>query len=140
MRLVVGITGATGSIYGIRLLESETGRSIAQVQGLAHQVYDFTSGMVVLPCSIKTLSGIATSYNNTLVIRAADDLLARPASELPAKTLNVPVTVIAGVHIGPAGFFQTPKDLIDELIRSIPRLVQAVVAAMGSRETLPDRR
>jgi len=83
-----------------------------------------------------------TSATSSVLTRPGhmDDLLARPVSELLAKTLNVPVTVIAGVHIGPAGVFQAPKDLINELIRSIPRLVQAVVAAMGSGETFPDRR
>ncbi len=83
-----------------------------------------------------------TSATSSVLTRLGhmDDLLARPASELLAKALNVPVTVVAGVHIGPAGTFQAPKEFTDELVRSIPRLVQAVVAAMGSGETFPDRR
>jgi len=107
MRLVVGISGATGSIYGIRLLEilkkrriethliltptaeeiilEETPYSIRKVKDLASAVYENedlhapvssgsfkTDGMIILPCSIKTLSGIAHSYNENLMIRAAD--------------------------------------------------------------------
>ena len=107
MRLVVGISGATGSIYGIRLLETlkkrriethliltptaeeiileETPYSIRKVKDLVSAVYENedlhapvssgsfkTDGMIILPCSIKTLSGIAHSYNENLMIRAAD--------------------------------------------------------------------
>lgn len=110
-RLVVGLSGASGVIYGIRLLEIlrevddiethaiistaakrtillETDYSIDQVQALADQVYNFndiaasvssgsfkTMGMVIVPCAIKTLSGIATSYNDNLILRAADVVL-----------------------------------------------------------------
>ena len=107
MRLVVGISGATGSIYGIRLLEilkekklethliitstskqiilEETLYSIKGVESLASTVYEDddlgasissgsfkTGGMVIIPCSIKTLSAIAHSYNANLLTRAAD--------------------------------------------------------------------
>jgi 4-hydroxy-3-polyprenylbenzoate decarboxylase len=168
MRLVVGITGATGSIYGIRLLEVarqlglethlvmspyavrniafETGRSESQVQGLAHQVYDFkdlgapissgsfiTSGMVVVPCSIKTLSGIATSYNNTLVIRAADVCLKERRKlvlvvrETPLHLghlrLMAGVTEMGGVIMPPVpAFYHSPKtidDLIDQTVGKV---------------------
>lgn len=107
MRLVVGISGATGSIYGIRLLEvlkkkeiethlilsstakeiipEETPYSVEKVKALASNVYEnedlhapissgsfLTDGMIILPCSMKTLSGIAHSYNENLMLRAAD--------------------------------------------------------------------
>lgn len=107
MRLIVGISGASGSIYGIRLLEAlkerkiethliisstskkiipqETSYSLNGVETLAssvHQNEDLaapissgsfkTDGMIVIPCSIKTLSGIAHSYSENLMIRAAD--------------------------------------------------------------------
>src|SRR5579884_24982 len=110
LRLIVGITGATGAIYGVRLLEVlrqlqvethlvmtsaakqtivyETDYSVADVQALASQVYSErdvsaalasgsfrTAGMVVAPCSIKTLSGIANSYDENLIMRAADVVL-----------------------------------------------------------------
>jgi 4-hydroxy-3-polyprenylbenzoate decarboxylase len=106
-RLVVGITGATGAIYGIRLLEFlsktdvethlvisrsaektirlETSWEIEQVKALARVTYNMedvgadissgsfqTVGMAVIPCSIKSLSAIANSYNENLLIRAAD--------------------------------------------------------------------
>lgn len=107
MKIVVGMTGASGVIYGIRLLESlkkldvethlvispsaektiaiETQFTIDQVRALASKNYDYhnvgaaiasgsflVEGMVVVPCSVKTLSGIANSYNDNLLVRAAD--------------------------------------------------------------------
>ena len=110
-RLIVGISGASGIIYGIRLLEVlremdnlethliissaakrtallETDYTIDQIQNLAGKVYNFndiaasissgsykTIGMVIIPCAIKTLSGIANSYNDNLILRAADVVL-----------------------------------------------------------------
>lgn len=109
-RIIVGITGATGVIYGIRLLEAlknaevethlilsdagkkniliETDYAIGDVEGLASQVHDVenlassissgsfkTDGMVVVPCTVKTLSGVAHSYNDNLIVRAADVVL-----------------------------------------------------------------
>ena len=109
-RLIVGISGASGTIYGIRLLEvlrdasiethlvmseaakrvaeSETGYTPAQVEALADAVYTndeidapissgsfLTAGMIVAPCSVKSLSAIAHSYDETLLVRAADVVL-----------------------------------------------------------------
>jgi 4-hydroxy-3-polyprenylbenzoate decarboxylase len=109
-RIIVGISGATGVIYGTRLLDVlretdiethlvlsdgarrnfkiETNLSIAQVEALADKVHDVkdvgapiasgsfkTDGMVIVPCTIKTLSGIAHSYNDNLIVRAADVML-----------------------------------------------------------------
>ncbi|MGE5256184.1 MAG: UbiX family flavin prenyltransferase [Hyphomicrobiales bacterium] len=106
-RIVIGISGASGVIYGIKMLErlremniethliiSEFGKKNielettfqpSQVAALATHCYDYrdmaaplasgsflTDGMVVIPCSIKTLSGIAHSYTENLLIRAAD--------------------------------------------------------------------
>jgi 4-hydroxy-3-polyprenylbenzoate decarboxylase len=111
MRLIVAITGASGAIYGVRLLEAlrkapkievhlvisktgrltvalETGRKLRDVEKLAHHVHrdqdlaasissgSFrTAGMIVAPCSMKTLSGIVNSYADSLVVRAADVVL-----------------------------------------------------------------
>lgn len=108
MRIIVGITGASGSLYGIRLLEVlqaykdvethlviteagkttirlETTKQVEDVEKLAHHVYDNqdltasitsgsfrTEGMVVVPCSVKTLSGLANSFNLNLLLRAGD--------------------------------------------------------------------
>lgn len=107
MDIVIGITGATGAVYGIRLLEVlrdagvdthlvlsrsgaltlqlETSWTVEEVKGLAavvHPIGDIGAtvasgsfrhdGMIVAPCSMKTLSGIVHSYSDTLVVRAAD--------------------------------------------------------------------
>jgi 4-hydroxy-3-polyprenylbenzoate decarboxylase len=107
-RIVVGISGATGAIYGIRLLQIlrsvtgletnlvlssaarrtivlETAYSVEEVEAMAtfvHRSSDIaasissgsfhSSGMIVAPCSMKTVSGIATSYSDNLLLRAAD--------------------------------------------------------------------
>lgn len=111
MKLIVGITGATGIIYGIRLLqvlgkipeveaylvvseaakltlESESDWTLTQLESLASHVYDNkdigarissgsfqTAGMMVIPCSIKTASSIANSFDYNLITRAADVVL-----------------------------------------------------------------
>lgn len=110
-RLIVGISGASGAQYGIRLLQVlqalaqiethliisqaarrtialETDFSLREVTALAdvyHDVRDIaasvssgsfrTAGMVILPCSVKTLSGIVHSYADDLLVRAADVVL-----------------------------------------------------------------
>lgn len=108
MRIIVGITGASGVILGYHLLKAlkayprcethliitdgakrtfkmETHLNISEVEALADVVHDNsnlgasiasgsfkTDGMIVIPCSMKTLSGIATGYTENLLIRAAD--------------------------------------------------------------------
>lgn len=107
MQVVVGISGASGAIYGVRIIEAlhllgvgvdlivsnagsqtlrhETGRKIDDLEPLVtkvHAVRDLgaavssgsyrTDGMIVAPCSVKTLSGIVNSYDENLLIRAAD--------------------------------------------------------------------
>jgi 4-hydroxy-3-polyprenylbenzoate decarboxylase len=107
-RLIVGLSGASGQIYGIRLLEAlrrmpdveahlvisdaaritcmhEVDRDLADVEALADVAYEAgdigapiasgsfrATGMVVVPCSIKSLSAIANSYAADLLARAAD--------------------------------------------------------------------
>ncbi|OGR38239.1 MAG: 3-octaprenyl-4-hydroxybenzoate carboxy-lyase, partial [Desulfobacula sp. RIFOXYB2_FULL_45_6] len=106
-RLIVGIAGASGVIYGVRMLEvlknrgiethliiSEAGKlnikietdyDVDEVLAMADVTYSNkqiaasvasgsfqTMGMVIAPCTVKTLSGIANSYNENLLIRAAD--------------------------------------------------------------------
>ena len=111
MRLIVAISGASGVIYGIRLLELlqdvpevethlvlsnggklnialETEWDVKAVEGLADVVHSdqnlaasiasgsfLTDGMVIAPCSMKTLSGVVNSYADNLVVRAADVVL-----------------------------------------------------------------
>src|SRR5919201_184483 len=82
-RLVVGITGASGVIYGIRLLEVL--QRVADIKAMATVVHTITDigasiasgsfralGMVVIPCSIHTVSSIAYCISDNLVTRAAD--------------------------------------------------------------------
>lgn len=107
-RIIVGMSGATGQIYGIRLLQLlrsipniethlilsswaketiklETEYKVSDVEDLADYSYQMDAldasissgsfpclGMVILPCSIKTLSAIANSFNSSLLVRAAD--------------------------------------------------------------------
>ena len=106
-RLIIGITGASGTIYGVRLLKAlramqiethlvmtapaettlsqEMSMTPAEIKAMATRCYDpddfaaaiasgsfATDGMVVAPCSIKSLSGIANSYAANLLVRAAD--------------------------------------------------------------------
>lgn len=111
MRLIIGMSGASGVIYGIRLLEVlsrveqvethlvlsdsaklniaiEADRSAKEIQALADEVYSNrdiaarlasgsfkTDGMIVAPCAVKTLSAIANSYADSLLVRAADVVL-----------------------------------------------------------------
>ncbi|MFF3573204.1 non-oxidative hydroxyarylic acid decarboxylases subunit B [Nocardia jiangxiensis] len=111
MRLIVGMTGATGAVFGIRLLEHlrelpevethlvlsrwarttielETGRSVREVAELADVMHSpedqgatissgsfRTDGMIIAPCSMKTLAAIRVGYADGLVARAADVVL-----------------------------------------------------------------
>ena len=110
-RVIVGITGATGTIYGVRLMEvmqanpeieihlimsrsakltlkMEHDLELDYINGLAHEVHDpgnigasissgsfHSSGMVIAPCSIKTMSNIAMGNTGDLISRAADVIL-----------------------------------------------------------------
>ena len=110
-RLIIGISGASGVIYGVRMLEVlrgvpdiethlimsnaarqtlalETDLQLRDVQSLADVVHDArdiaasissgsfkTAGMVILPCSMKSVSGIVHSYTDNLLTRAADVVL-----------------------------------------------------------------
>jgi flavin prenyltransferase len=166
MRLIVGMTGATGAILGIRLLEHlarmpevethlvlsrwarttielETGMSVAAVGKLADVVHGpedqgatiasgsfRTDGMVIVPCSMKTLAGIRTGYTDGLVCRAADVVLKErrklvlvpretPLSEIHLE--NMLDLARKGVQIVPPmpAFYNHPKsvnDIVDHLV------------------------
>ncbi len=160
--IIIGISGASGVQYGIRLLETlkrmkgvethlvisesakeliriETEDSIRDVEQLADHVYsddDFTApiasgshktkGMIVAPCSMKTLASIAVGMSDTLISRAADVCLKekRPlvlmARETPLNLIhieNMERAIKAGASILPAcpAFYPKPKT-IDEII------------------------
>jgi len=161
-RLVVGLAGASGVVYGVRLLEVlrdrddiethlivssganrtielETDLTLADVEALADRVHDVrdiaaplssgsfrTMGMVVVPCSMKTLSGIANSYSDNLLLRAADVTLKerRRLVLLPRETplhlgharLLVQAIEIGAVVMPPVpALYHRPKT-VDEII------------------------
>ena len=169
-RLIVGISGASGAIYGVRLLQVlrdvagvethlvmsqaarqtlslETDLSLRDVQALADVVHDArdiaasissgsfkTAGMVILPCSIKTLSGIVNSYTDTLVTRAADVLLKerRPlvlcVRETPLHLghlrLMTQAAELGAVIMPPVpAFYHRPQTLDDVINQTVNRVL-----------------
>lgn len=161
-RLIVGISGATGAIYGIRTLQvlrtvpdvevhlvmtpparvtlvSETDYSVAEVQALAHVVYDIadigaaiasgsfrTDGMIVAPCSMRTLSAIVHSADNNLLVRAADVVLKerRKLVLLPRETplhlghcrLYVSACEMGAILAPPVPAFYNRPKTVDEIV------------------------
>ena len=164
-RLIVGISGASGAILGIRLLEAlrqddsiethliltdaakitiaqETGWKISDVEALADEVHKAgnigasiacgsfqTKGMVVVPCSIKSLSAIAHSYADDLLARAADVQLkeGRPlvlvVRESPLHLghlrLMVQAAEIGAVILPPMPAFYSEPQSLDDMINGI---------------------
>ncbi len=161
-RVVVGISGASGSIYGIRLLEQlridpgvevhlvvsasgkrtlveETAYTLRQVEALAHVVYDDrdvgasiasgsfrTAGMIVAPCSIKTLAALATCHADTLIARAGDVML-KEGRPLLALVRETPLHVghlrqllafaeMGGIVFPPVPAFYQKPQTVDELV------------------------
>jgi 4-hydroxy-3-polyprenylbenzoate decarboxylase len=167
-RIVVGIAGASGVIYGVRMLSllrdtehethlilSEAGKlnikietdfTPEEVAAMADCVYDhknvaaslasgsfLTGGMAVVPCTIKTLSGIANSYTENLLVRAADVTLKEKRKlvlvvrETPLHKGHLRLMMQAadmGAHILPPvpSFYHQPKsiqDIIDQTIGKV---------------------
>jgi 4-hydroxy-3-polyprenylbenzoate decarboxylase len=177
-RLVVGITGASGVILGVRLLEAlrpapvethlvlspaaratipqETDWKVTDILALADVVYNHadigaaiasgsfhTDGMVVIPCSIKTLSAIANSYADDLISRAADVTLkeGRPlllvVRESPlhrGHLRQMSLAAEAGAIIFPPvpAFYARPAT-VDDIINNI---VGRVLARLGIENEL----
>jgi 4-hydroxy-3-polyprenylbenzoate decarboxylase len=170
MRLIVAITGSSGAIYGIRLLEAlraapkvevhlilskggrltaalETGRKAKDIEKLAHHVHSDqdlaasiasgsfkTAGMIVAPCSMKTLSGIANSYADNLVVRAADVVLKerRRLVLMPRETplhaghcrLLLRAAEIGAIIAPPIpAFYGKPKTIDDLVNHSVGRVL-----------------
>lgn len=173
-RIIIGITGASGVIYGIRMLEVlqavpevethlvmstagaqtiglETDYTAVQVEALADVVHRFrdiaasissgsfrTAGMVVIPCSMKTLAGIAHSFSDNLLLRAADVVLKdrRRLIIVPRETplhlghlrLMVQATEMGAIIVPPVPAFyhrpQTIDDLINQTVNRILDLLE----------------
>lgn len=179
-RLIVGLTGASGSIYGIRLLERlkdtdveshlvlsrwgartlvhETRYSVEQVQRLATVVYPSTDqgaaissgsfltlGMVVLPCSMKTLSQIATCTGESLIPRAADVVLKErrrlvlAVRESPLHEIHLQHMLTLsrmGVIIAPPvpAFYIKPKTLDEIVDHTVTRMLDLFdIPTVGAR-------
>ena len=170
MRLIVAITGATGTALGVRLLqrlreigsiethlilsrwsrptlELETPYSVAQVCELADVTYGpadqaapissgsfRTDGMVVIPCSMKTLAAIRIGYGNDLITRAADVVI-KERRRLVLVTRETPLSAIhlenmlelarLGVTIMPPtpAYYTRPRDIDDVVDTFVGRVL-----------------
>ena len=170
MRLIVGISGASGVIYGIRLLEIlkeladvethlvlsngaklnislETGWAVKEVEALADVVHSdqnlaatiasgsyVTDGMVIVPCSMKTLSGVVHSYADALIVRAADVVLKEQRRlvlvprETPLHTghcrLLYEASQMGAVMVPPMpAFYNDPQSVDDIINHTVGRLL-----------------
>jgi len=165
--IIVGISGATGVIYGIetlralnalgwparlivsemgqRTIDIETGMGIDEVRALADETYNIRDlgaavasgsypahGMIVAPCSIKTLSGIAHSFSYNLIIRAADVTLKerRPlvlmVRETPLHKGHLELMARAAdigavIHPPVPAFYHKPETITDIVRQSVGR-------------------
>lgn len=182
-RIVIGMSGASGVIYGIRLLEVlrdagvethlvvskgaaknielETDYTVSRVEGMAKKVHRFdnvaapissgsfiTEGMVIVPCSMKTLSGVARSYDENLLIRAADVVL-KERRKLILVVRETPlhkghlramydVADLGGIILPPVpAFYHHPRtidDLINQTIGKILDLLHIEHSLFGRWE------
>jgi flavin prenyltransferase len=177
-RIVVGITGASGAIYGVRLLEKlrelpvethliatkwarvtiehETGYSFAQVRELADVTYGeadqgaavssgsfLTHGMVIAPCSTKTLAAIANGFAYNLICRAADVVLKErrrlvlAVRETPLHAIhlrNMLTLTEMGASVCPPvpAFYNRPQSVDDIVDQTVLRLLDQFDFALDS--------
>ena len=167
-RIIVGISGASGAIYGIRMLEALKGRAeshlimsttardiiametsyeaaeIEKMASVVHEIDDLaapissgsfqTDGMVIIPCSVKTLSAIANCYNENLMTRAADVTLKERrrlvlvVRECPLHTGHLElmrrVSQTGGIVFPPVpAFYHQPKTLDDVISHAIGKIL-----------------
>jgi polyprenyl P-hydroxybenzoate/phenylacrylic acid decarboxylase-like protein len=162
MKLIIGITGATGSVYAVRLLEVltekpdiethlimsdtakqvlvyETGRKVAEIEKLATKVHNNADlaagpasgtfradGMIVIPCTAKTLSALAHSDSDNLMVRAGDVIL-KERRRLVAVFREAPLhlghirameqlTEIGGIILPPVPAFYNHPKTIDDIV------------------------
>ena len=161
-RLIVAMTGATGSIYGVRILEtlraiggwethfivSDAGalnawydlklsrKDLANLADVVHNVRDvgasissgsfITAGMVIAPCSMKTLAAVAHGFSDNLISRAADVVLKERrrlvliTREAPLNLAHIrnmaAVTEMGGVIFPPVPAFYSRAKTIDALV------------------------
>ena len=179
MRIIVAITGATGVIYGVRLLERlreaavethlvisrwgartllhETPYSREQVEALAHTVYASndmgaaissgsfaTVGMIIAPCSARTLGAIAHGFGDSLIHRAADVVLKErrklvlAVREAPLNDIHLEnmlkLSRMGAVMLPPVPAFYTHPVTIDDVV---DQTVARVLDQFGIETTAP---
>lgn len=169
-RLIVGISGATGAVYGVRILEVlsrlediethlvmtraarmtiqvETPHSVKDVEAMADVVHDInnigasissgsfrTEGMVIAPCSMKSIGSIAHSIGGDLLVRAADVVLKERkklvlvARETPLHLGHLEamaaLTRMGAVIFPPVpAFYHRPKTLDDVINQTVTRIL-----------------
>ena len=169
-RIIVGISGASGSIYGVRLLQAlrempgveshlvvsdagwrnvqeEHGLQRAAIEALAHQVHDVRnvgapiasgsfqcSGMVIAPCSMRTLAAVAHGLSDNLITRAADVMLKERrrlvlmVRESPLHLVHlrnmVSVTEMGAIVCPPLpAFYLHPQSVSDIVDHSVARVL-----------------
>ena len=163
-KLIVGITGATGAIFGVRLLQAlrgtqvethlviskwagrtlvhETSYSLEEVQAMATRSYSaqdqgaaissgsfLTSGMVVAPCSMRTLGAIAQGLGDNLIHRAADVILKERRKlvlvvrEAPLNDIHLEnmlkLSRMGAVIVPPVPAFYNHPQTIDDIVNHI---------------------
>ncbi len=170
LHIIVAITGASGSIYGLRMLEKlrrnseievhllvsrsaertmhlETGLKTADLKALAHHWYPIedigarlasgsfpTHGMVVAPCSIRTMSAIAAGISSNLLLRAADVtlkerrrliLMVRETPFHLGHLRSMAALTEMGAIIAPPipGFYNKPQTVLDLVDHSVDRVL-----------------
>jgi 4-hydroxy-3-polyprenylbenzoate decarboxylase len=171
--IIVGITGATGVIYGIRLLEvlssikdvethliiSEAGEttikyetdwSLEAVKKLADYTYDIKDvgarissgsfqrdGMIIAPCTLKTMAGLANSYNENLIVRAGDVTL-KERKKLILALRETPLhlghirsmqqlTEMGAIIMPPVpAFYHKPKTIQDLIYHSVGKMLDMI--------------
>lgn len=170
-RLVIGITGATGSIYAVRMLEvlkpltdvethlvispsgvlnikHELDVSRHAVQDLADYVYSVrdvgatlasgafaTAGMVIVPCSMRTLAAVAHGFSDNLITRAADVTLKERrrlvmlVRETPFNLAHLrnmtSVTEMGGIIFPPLpAFYHRPKSIDEMVDHTVARVLE----------------
>ena len=177
-RLIVGISGASGVIYGVRLLEilkslkieshlvmtkaaeltlgHETGMHIRDVEALAHTRYQPTDigaaiasgsfktlGMIVAPCSVRSMSEIATGVTSGLLTRAADVVLKERRKlvlmvrETPLHTGHLrTMTAVSemGAIISPPmpAFYSRPANLEEMIDHTVGRVLDLFDIEVGA--------
>src|SRR3954462_5453138 len=160
-KLIVGITGATGTIFGVRLLQilegtgiethlvmsawgartllHETPYTVEEVQQMAARFYPgadqgapissgsfLTDGMIVAPCSMKTLGAIANGISDNLIHRAADVILKErrklvlmvreaPLSEIHLENM-LKLSRMGAVILPPVPAFHTKPATLDDIV------------------------